>query len=190
MKIWIYEFSSIPTGFLCAYFLKDRLFRGFRFYKFLIPKCFDAKKRPNKVILRPYLQISFCTEFEALSDGIHHVCIYSVKYGQIVQKSNFHFLRFIHCSTSKHKTKQTPFDSPFYFVSTFLELIDSKVKATLLMFKKFVFEFSAKGFTRHSGQKNDIFKKNENLPNSLHIISDVFAIILAQKHASENDFFM
>ena len=62
-----------------------------------------------------------------------------------MRKSNFHFLRFIHCSTSKHRTKQTPLDSRFYFVSTLLEPIYLKVKAAILMIEKLDFGFSAKG---------------------------------------------
>ena len=50
-----------------------------RFDQIWIPNCFDAKKRPNKAVLRPYLQISFCTEFKALSDGTIVLCFYSVK---------------------------------------------------------------------------------------------------------------
>ena len=52
----------------------------FRFDQNWIPNCFDAKKRPNKAVLRPYLQISFCTEFDALSDGTVFLNIYFVKY--------------------------------------------------------------------------------------------------------------
>ena len=59
--------------------LKHRLFRTNSFCKILIPKFFDAEKRPNKVVLRPYLQISFYTNFEALSNGTIGLNIYSVK---------------------------------------------------------------------------------------------------------------
>ena len=89
-----------------------------------------------------------------------------------MQKPNFYFLRFTHGSTSKRKTKQTPFGSPFNFILTLLEWIYLKVKATILLLKKLGFGFWAEGFTRQFGQKNEKFS------NFLHIISDVFAIIL------------
>ena len=50
-----------------------------RFDQNWIPDCFDAKKRPNKAVLRPYLQISFYTDFEALFNGTIGLSIYSVK---------------------------------------------------------------------------------------------------------------
>ena len=105
--------------------------------------------------------------------------IYFVKYEQTVQKLNSHFSCFVVCFTSKHKLKQALLDSPFNFVKTLIERIYSKVNATFLMFKKPIFTFSAKGYTRHLGQKMASPKKNEKLSNFLHTISDVFAIILA-----------
>ena len=58
--------STVNRFFVTRILLKDRPFRT-------ISECFDAKKRPNKAVLGPYLQISFCTEFKALSDGIKHL---------------------------------------------------------------------------------------------------------------------
>ena len=81
------------------------------------------------------------------------------------------FIICVCCDTSKHNTKQTPFDSPFDFVSTLLEWIDSKVKATVLMFKKLDFGFWAKGFTRHFGQKMAFPKKKMKTSQTFHISS-------------------
>ena len=88
-----------------------------------------------------------------------------------MHKSNFHFLRFIHCSTSKHKTKQTPFDSPFYFVSTLLEPIYLEVKAAILIIRKLTFGFLAKGFTRHFSQKMASQKKKMKTSQTFYISS-------------------
>ena len=51
-------------------FLKTDPFRDFVFDEKNGKKCFDAKKRPHNVVLRPYFLISFCTDFESLSNGI------------------------------------------------------------------------------------------------------------------------
>ena len=152
------------------------------FWSKLDPKLLRHQKRPNKAVLRPYFQISFCTDFKARSNGATDLIIYIVKFGLNAQKPQIGFCCFHVCYTNKQWFKQISLDSPFNFVLTLLELIDSKVKATILMYKKLDFGISAKGFTRH------FRKKNKNLPNFPHIISDVFATILAWKHAFVNDF--
>ena len=50
-----------------------------RFDQNWIPNCFDAKKRPNKAVLRPYLKISFYTDFEVISNGAIGLSVYSVR---------------------------------------------------------------------------------------------------------------
>ena len=82
----------------------------------------EPTKRHKKLVLRPYLQISFDTDFEALSNGIIFLCIHFVKWKQNVQKVNFSLLRFILCYTSKQRIKHVPLNSPFHFIKTLLEL--------------------------------------------------------------------
>ena len=82
----------------------------------------EPKKRHKKLVLRPYLQISFDTDFKALFNGIIFWCIQFVKWKQSVQKVNFRFLRFILCYTRKQRIKNVPLDRPFNFIMTLLEL--------------------------------------------------------------------
>ena len=98
--------------------------------------CFDAKIRYNITVLGPYLQISFCTDFEALSDDVKHLITYIVKCEKNVQKRQISFSCFYTCYTSKHLSKQTPSNSPFNFVLSLLEQICLKVNAAIAMPQK------------------------------------------------------
>ena len=103
--------------------------------------------------MRPYLQISFCTNLKALFYGTIFLWIHFVKYWQNVQKLNFDFWRFNICFTSKHKIKQIPFDSPFNFILTLLEWICLKVNTTISTFEKLRTWFAAKGSIRPFSSK-------------------------------------
>ena len=103
---------------MAAGFFKARSFRIDCDDQILDKNILEPKKRHEKLVLRPYLQISFDTEFKALFNGIIFLCNHFVKWKQSVQKVNFSFLRFILCYTSKQRIKHIPLDSPFYFIKT------------------------------------------------------------------------
>ena len=74
------------------------------------------KKRSKIDVLTPYLQISFGTDFEALSNSVLFLYTYFVESEQNVKKPYFHFCRFDMCFTRKYNIKQIPLDSPLDFV--------------------------------------------------------------------------